>query len=66
MTIQGTPNEIAEFINVIRLANVTTKESNTTKEITNDKGGFIDAIEIMNRASSSPLTGANTLYFKVT
>lgn len=66
MTIQGTPNEIAEFINVIRLANVTTKESNTTKEITNDKGRFIDAIGIMNRASYSPLTGANTLYFKAT
>lgn len=66
MTIQGTPNEIAEFINVIRLANVTTKESNTTKEITNDKVGFIDAIGIMNRASHSPLNGANKLYFKAT
>ncbi len=54
MTIQGMPNEIADFIKAMRVDNVARKESNAIPSVSINENELIDTSNILDEILKAP------------
>lgn len=54
MTIQGTPNEIAEFIKAMRVGNVSKKESNMVGSVSTNNDELMEILDEINNKMNPP------------
>lgn len=59
MTIQGTPNEIAEFIKVMRVGSVPKKESNAVGSASTNNDELMEILDEINNKMNPPYDWSN-------
>lgn len=65
MTIQGTPNEIAEFIKAMRVGNVAKKGSNAICSVSTNENELTDTSKILDEIIKTPHGKNNWSYIDV-